>query len=102
MIITNELPYVKAVVEKAKAGLCYNSADPRTLARAVAQVTDDPALLRACKANALQFAKESFNWQKCGDVFLQLYAGDSSGQFASGCRHHSDRDRPESHVEMAR
>ena len=35
MVITNDLPYVKSVLEEAEAGLSYSSADLSTLAQAV-------------------------------------------------------------------
>jgi glycosyltransferase involved in cell wall biosynthesis len=85
MVITNDLPYVKSVLEEAKAGLSYNSADVSTLAQAVTKVINDPGLLCSCKANALRFARDNFNWQKRGDLFLQLYAGEFSKQFGSVC-----------------
>jgi glycosyltransferase involved in cell wall biosynthesis len=83
MVITSDLPYVKSILQDAKAGLCYDSADVNTLARAVNQVANDPDLLRACKGNALRFARDNFNWQNRGDLFLQLYAGGVCRQFGS-------------------
>ena len=47
MIIANELPYVRSVVEQADVGLIYDSADLQTFAQAVKRVIDDPELL-AC------------------------------------------------------
>jgi glycosyltransferase involved in cell wall biosynthesis len=85
MIITNDLPYVKSVVQEANAGLCYNSSDISTLAQAVMQVINDPGLLHACKQNALRFARDNFNWQNRGDLFLNLYRGEFFRQFESVC-----------------
>jgi len=76
MIIANELPYVRSVVEQADVGLIYDSADLQTFAQAVKRVIDDPELLRACRRNALRFARDDFNWQKHGGLFLKLYRGE--------------------------
>ena len=43
MVITNDLPYVKSVLEEAEAGLSYNGADVVRLAQAVTQVINDPS-----------------------------------------------------------
>jgi glycosyltransferase involved in cell wall biosynthesis len=76
MIIANELPYVRSVVEQADVGLIYDSADLQTFAQVVKRVIDDPELLRACRRKALRFARDDFNWQKHGGLFLKLYRGE--------------------------
>jgi glycosyltransferase involved in cell wall biosynthesis len=76
MIIANELPYVRSVVQQADVGLIYDSADLQAFAQAVKRVIDDPELLRACRRNALRFARDDFNWQKHGGLFLKLYRGE--------------------------
>jgi glycosyltransferase involved in cell wall biosynthesis len=76
MIVTNELPYVRSVVEQADVGLIYDSADLQTFAQVVKRVIDDPELLRACRRNALRFARDHFNWQQHGALFLRLYRGE--------------------------
>jgi glycosyltransferase involved in cell wall biosynthesis len=73
MVITNDLPYVRSVVEQAEVGLSYNSADLQTFANVVKRAVNDPGLLAACRRNALQFARDDFNWQKHGTLFLKLY-----------------------------
>jgi hypothetical protein len=39
-------------------------------------VLDQPELLRACRRNALRFARDDFNWQNHGGIFLKLYRGE--------------------------
>jgi glycosyltransferase involved in cell wall biosynthesis len=73
MVITNDLPYVKLVVEEAQAGLSYRSDDLSTLVSAVSQITDDPCLLRRSKDNARQFACRKFNWQAGMETLHGLY-----------------------------
>jgi glycosyltransferase involved in cell wall biosynthesis len=77
MVISNDLPYVKSVLKEAGAGLTYDSRDLSTLAGAVRRVVEDPERLRRCRAHALRFAREHFNWQVHGEVLLRLYAGES-------------------------
>jgi glycosyltransferase involved in cell wall biosynthesis len=51
-----------------------------TLATAVREILDDPALLRRGRANARRFARECFNWQVQGEVLLALYQGADAAQ----------------------
>src|SRR5262249_9148082 len=76
MIIANELPYVRSVVEQADVGLIYDSADLQTFAQAGKRVIDGRALRRACRRNGLRLARDDFNWQKHGGLFLKLYRGE--------------------------
>ena len=73
MIVTNDLPYVRSVVEEAQAGLCYRSDDVSTLSKTVDRVVSDPGLLRQCKENAVRFAREKFNWQAQMAVLHSAY-----------------------------
>jgi glycosyltransferase involved in cell wall biosynthesis len=79
MVLANDLPYVKSVLTEAGAGLFYTSAELATLAAAVGQILDDPELLRRGRENARRFARERFNWQGHGEIFLRLYAGEGPG-----------------------
>jgi len=73
MVIANDLPFVRAILREAGAGLFYDSATRGTFSRAVRQVLDDPELLpRAC-ANAARFARDRFNWQTEGENLYALY-----------------------------
>ena len=80
MVIANDLPYVRAVLSEAQAGLFYNSADPASLAAQVAAVLDDPGLVQRGRANALRFARECFNWQVQGEIFDALYRATAAHQ----------------------
>jgi glycosyltransferase involved in cell wall biosynthesis len=86
MVIANDLPYVRQVLEQGKAGLTYSSSDP-SLARAVDRVIRDPELLRTCRANALGFARERFNWATFAWQLDALYRGQSPDEVG--------RDRPD-------
>jgi glycosyltransferase involved in cell wall biosynthesis len=76
LVLTNDLPYVRSVLDEAKAGLWYSSADPASFASAVDRILRDPPLLRTCRENARRFARERFNWQAFGGTFLRLYAAE--------------------------
>jgi len=73
MIITNDLPYVRSVVERAQAGLFYRSDDISTLVSVVGRVASDPNMLRRYKENARAFACKKFNWQAQMDVLHNVY-----------------------------
>jgi glycosyltransferase involved in cell wall biosynthesis len=75
MVVTNNLPYVRSVVEEAQAGLVYQSSDLSTLASIVERVLADPALLHSYRNNALTFAREAFHWQVFAGTFHNLYRG---------------------------
>jgi glycosyltransferase involved in cell wall biosynthesis len=75
MIVTNELPYVRSVVEEADAGLVYSSNSLETLGRIIDQVANDPRLLAKFKSHALRYAHERFNWQAYFGIFESLYLG---------------------------
>jgi glycosyltransferase involved in cell wall biosynthesis len=78
MVVTNDLPYVKSVVQAAGAGLTYNSSDPSSLPTIVNRIAGDRALLNRCRQNALSYARQSFNWQCHAETLNVLYRGASS------------------------
>jgi glycosyltransferase involved in cell wall biosynthesis len=80
MVLTNDLPYVRSVVEEEGIGMFYNSSDLSTFADAVNRIVEDPELLRRYQDSARAFARNSFNWQLHGDLFLRLYAGEVDGE----------------------
>ena len=75
MVVTNDLPYVRSVLDEASAGMHYTSGDLSTLVDVVHRIAADPQILRQCKENARRFAHDRFNWQAYGDIFLDLYGG---------------------------
>jgi glycosyltransferase involved in cell wall biosynthesis len=75
MIVTNELPYVRSVIQAAGAGLSYNSSDPSSFPLTVARIVADRELIRRCRENALRYAKEAFNWQAHAGTLNALYRG---------------------------
>ena len=75
MIVTNDLAYVRSVVEEADAGLVYNSNHLETLGAIINQVANDRDLLVRFKQNSIHYAHERFNWQAYCGIFDALYRG---------------------------
>jgi glycosyltransferase involved in cell wall biosynthesis len=75
MIVANELPYVKSVIQAAGAGLSYDSSDPSSFADIIGRIVADRELLRSCQESALRYAKETFNWQTHAEILNTLYRG---------------------------
>jgi glycosyltransferase involved in cell wall biosynthesis len=75
MVVTSDLPYVRSVVKEASAGMYYDSSNLSTLVDVVHQITADPQVLQRYKENARRFARDQFNWQAHGRIFLDLYRG---------------------------
>jgi glycosyltransferase involved in cell wall biosynthesis len=83
MVLANDLPYVRSVLNEAQAGAFYSSADPATLAAAVRPLVESPELLAQGRRNALCFARERFNWQVQGETLLALYQTDARSREAA-------------------
>ncbi|MGH7059162.1 MAG: glycosyltransferase, partial [Stellaceae bacterium] len=79
MVVTNNLPYVKSIVDEAEAGLAYDSARLNTLVDIVDRILADPELLHRCQCNALLFARRRFNWQVEGERLYALYQRSGNG-----------------------
>jgi glycosyltransferase involved in cell wall biosynthesis len=63
MVLTNDLPYVKSVVQAGRRRLGIRASDPASLAAAASRIAADRALLDRCRQNALRYAIQLFNWQ---------------------------------------
>jgi len=74
LVLTNDLPYVREVLDNSKAGLSYNSTDPATLQKVVDRLVTDPEFLRRGRMNALNFARGEFNWQHYSHTLHDLYS----------------------------
>jgi glycosyltransferase involved in cell wall biosynthesis len=75
MIVSNDLPYVKYVLDESKSGISYKDADVESIAAAINRATNDNDLRKRCRANARRYAHDIFNWQNFGRTFLELYDG---------------------------
>ena len=52
MVLTNDLPYVRSVIEEAGVGTWYDSSHLSTFADAVNGIVENPELLRRCQEKA--------------------------------------------------
>jgi glycosyltransferase involved in cell wall biosynthesis len=75
MIVSNDLPYVREVIDESGAGLHYCAEDPASVVDAVMRAARDHELLGRCQANALRYARERFNWQAFSETLYGLYQG---------------------------
>jgi len=76
MIVTNDLPYVREVIEEAEAGLHYSSYSPMTLVEVTHRIARNPDLLKRARANARRYAREKFNWQAFSPTLYEAYRRD--------------------------
>ena len=72
-VMTNNISYVRQVVSEADCGLWYDEKDPSTIEAAVARVVEDGRNVDQWKANALEYAKSTFNWQVKGKELKEIY-----------------------------
>ena len=75
MVISNDLPYVREVLEKSQAGMIYSLAQRDGVSTVVNRIAADPELLRRYRENALRYAESEFNWQIASKPLYQNYAG---------------------------
>jgi glycosyltransferase involved in cell wall biosynthesis len=75
LVMTNDLPYVRSLLNEAEAGLWYTSGDLATFAAAVRRIVEDPEFLCRGKDNARRFAQRQFNWQRFAPTLHRLYRG---------------------------
>jgi glycosyltransferase involved in cell wall biosynthesis len=73
MVVTNDLPYVREVLEESGAGLHYRSYDADSLVQVVERIVKEPELLRRSRSNALRYAQGTFNWQSFSQTLYKLY-----------------------------
>lgn len=72
-ILTNNLVYVKHIVERFECGLSYDSDHLETLVGAARAFGADRRALQAMKRNAILAAQREFNWQKQSVPLYEAY-----------------------------
>lgn len=72
-ILTNNLPYLKTLLEKFNCGLDYDSDNQSTLLSAINRFISDRELLDTFRKNAILAARESFNWNILGMSLINSY-----------------------------
>jgi glycosyltransferase involved in cell wall biosynthesis len=79
-VLSNDLPFVRAVLEESKAGAIYSDDNPDSIIAAVGKLSSDPRGLAEARQNALKYAREKFNWQAFSETLYNLYSGaDTAG-----------------------
>jgi glycosyltransferase involved in cell wall biosynthesis len=74
MVVSNDLPYVREVIEEADAGLCYSCENPDSLVEVVHRIAGDRDLLARSKGNARRYARDKFNWQAFSETLYGAYS----------------------------
>jgi glycosyltransferase involved in cell wall biosynthesis len=77
MVVANDLPYVRSVVEESGAGLIYSSDSPQSFIDVINLIARDATLLRTSRDNAKRFARERFHWAAFAPTFEALYSGEA-------------------------
>jgi len=71
-VMSNELPFVNSLIEKASCGFSYKFNDEKSIAETVMQFCNAETL-SLLKGNSKEFYEEVFNWKEIGQRFLFLY-----------------------------
>jgi glycosyltransferase involved in cell wall biosynthesis len=77
MVLTNDLPYVREVLDDAGSGMHYSSANRETIVRAVDRLASDRDFLNRGRTNARNYARERFNWEAFSSTLYSLYIPES-------------------------
>ncbi len=77
MVVSNDLAYVRSVIEWGRVGLTYRVGESGALAAVIHRIADDPELLCGYKRASVDFARDIFNWQAYSSIFDALYRGET-------------------------
>jgi glycosyltransferase involved in cell wall biosynthesis len=73
-VLASDLPGMAAIVRETGCGVLVDPTDVRALARAIAELVDAPAPVRAAyRARGLAAASEKYNWERQLDGLLDEY-----------------------------
>ena len=73
-ILTTDIPYVEQLVNSHDCGWVFRQNEPETLAAALREFSELPALLTERRTRGLELARTEFNWQRFGPRLLDLYS----------------------------
>ena len=62
-IMAGNTAYVSRILAESGAGLCYDPADPESIATTVRRLVEDEDLRRRCRQNAAAACPQTFHWQ---------------------------------------
>jgi glycosyltransferase involved in cell wall biosynthesis len=72
-IMAGNTAYVSRILDESGAGLCYDPADPASIAATVRRLVQDEALRQECRENAARFVRETFHWQARSKPLYDAY-----------------------------
>jgi glycosyltransferase involved in cell wall biosynthesis len=73
-ILSNDLDFVRSVIDAYGCGLVYRANDSRTIVAAVDRLVQDEAFRRHCQENARRAAVSEYHWQKQSEPLYRAYA----------------------------
>ncbi len=72
-VMAGNTAYVSQILVESGAGLCYDPADPESIASTVRRLVQDEPLRRRCRQNAARFVRETFHWQAQSKPLYEAY-----------------------------
>lgn len=73
-VVSNDLPFVKEILETSGAGVAYRWRDEDSLLAAVERFAADPEFLQQCRRKALEFVTTTYNWDEQSRGLYAAYA----------------------------
>ena len=73
-ILSNDLDFVRSVIDTHKCGLSYDSRDAATIQDAVRKLTEDEPFRKSCQDNARSGAIADFHWEKQSEPLYRAYS----------------------------
>jgi glycosyltransferase involved in cell wall biosynthesis len=76
MVISNNLPFVKHVINESKSGLIYDVSKKGSIISTINTAISDAALRSLCKKNASYYAENVYHWEnyyhELKNIYVQL------------------------------
>lgn len=69
-VISNELPFIRSVIESGQCGVVVDFSKAYDLAAVIDSFANDPKLVERLSLNAHQYFLSEFNWEKQSKVFF--------------------------------
>ncbi len=80
-ILGADFPEVRRIVQRYEVGLCFDPYDPKSIAKQVNRMIDDPELVKRFRANvpaALTDMRADREWERLVELYRRLEAGQAA------------------------
>ena len=71
-ILSTDLEFIASVLAQYRCGVVYQPANAASFREAIATLVDDPAALVELRRNALQAARDEFNWERVSVAYATV------------------------------